>query len=221
MMKNALPGSKEPVVAHNSYIVQHQEKKYEVTSRHAVEMDGRYFSLSGGPDVAIRDVTAASHSERVNNLDASGNLADVSGVVMVTGTDVRGASTVIHVPYVRATLPLLRILFNNYDAEAEKNKNLASLKDSYMCVLPSELGHINEYGVKGIQGLSGSFSEIFDSEGKKAVSGPLSHVKNVDNSCLTFTNVCSTIGFISTRQSVFDVIDAYEKKRTVASTSQN
>jgi hypothetical protein len=207
ILKNAAPGSKSPEVQLNSYLVTRNNKIYEVTARHgAVGAEG-FFSIQMGPDVAIREVTKEHKGQNVTDLNQSVDDEDLSGKVgVIIGMDVHGNEIKIHTPFVRATPAILKSIYPNYESDKNTNEAVAALAHTYICVLPPHFGLRNEYKMLGLQGMSGSFSGVIKGERDIAATGPLMAVKE-------FTGVCATIGFVSTRKAVVDVIDAFEQQK--------
>ena len=214
-MKDAIPGTKPPVVRHNSYVVDYRGKRYEVTARHCKEAG---FFGSSHADVAIRDVSESYQGDALdfNQKETDSDLQGKIGVI--GGTDVQGNETRIHTLFVRARAPLLRSLLKDFDQKiASGDKDMISSLDSYLCVLPPEWGYNGGYGKEKLMGVSGSFSGIINDTGELRTipGGPVIAVRTVSSACEDFAGTCATIGLVSTRQSVIDTIDEYEQSKNV------
>jgi hypothetical protein len=200
IMAKVPAGTEAPKVSFNSQFISRRGKKYEVTSMHA---DATYFRIPGGPDVGIRP--APDYRGETTNYDGDHAEEDFSGKIgVVVANDAHGKEQRFHTPFIRTTLPLLRII----------DPLIASLLHTHMCILPPGLSGKGEYDKTAAKGISGGASGVFEQPGSLVPTGPFSFTIDVALAGKKFAGETLTIGFVATRKSVIDTIDAFEKSES-------
>ncbi len=213
-------------IKNNYYQVNYHGANYKVTARHAmldkqangtVKLHDGYYAMGteSGPDVAIMPVNGAPPLNASISFDDAKSDAELSGKIgVLVGTDVHGNPFKIHTPFVKATLPVLRLLYENYDNAAKTDRDLASVADSYIAVVPPWWGLGNGNGGITLGGLSGGMGAVLDKQSNAYLPvGPFIGVKALEQSCegQSLSGVCTTIGFVSTGDAVRDTIVKYNQ----------